>query len=104
MRYGSSPKTWIRYDVLSKNELGAQNYSPERENSILTARVLLERIPNQKSGAVDLLNDNTSWVARVIQPMLVVSNLAQVLESRFIIMSETTLKCCDCFCLYDLCS
>lgn len=55
MQCGSSPKTWIRNGVLSKNELGAQNYSPERESSILRARVLLERIPNQQSGAVDLL-------------------------------------------------
>ena len=55
MQYGSSPRTWIRNDVLSKNEFGAQNYSPERGNSILRARVLLERIPNQKSRAVDLL-------------------------------------------------
>jgi len=41
--------------VLSKNELGAQNYLPERENSILRARGLLEKIPSQKSGAVNLL-------------------------------------------------
>ena len=110
MRCGSSPKTWIRNDVLSKSELGAQNYSPERENSILRARVLLDLQIYCSGSQIRSLgqwtcwNDTISWVARVMQPMPVVSNLAQVLESRFIIMSEPTLKYCDCFCLYDLCS